>query len=221
VLVPDQFIPLAESSGFIHELTSHVLNLSLDQAKTWIDSGSPLSMSVNLSARCLLDSTLPETVRIALERTGVPAGLLMLEITESAIMSDPVRAGEVIRRLHSLGVLLSIDDFGTGYTSMSYLRDLPVDELKIDRSFVMRMLRDTKDAVIVHTSIDLAHRLGMRAIAEGVEDETTWRALQALDCDAAQGYLFSRALPGDQLLAWLTLWRIEHSISQTPLAPRR
>ena len=149
-----------------------MLNLSLDQAKTWIDSGSPLSMSVNLSARCLLDSTLPETVRIALERTGVPAGLLMLEITESAIMSDPVRAGEVIRRLHSLGVLLSIDDFGTGYTSMSYLRDLPVDELKIDRSFVMRMLRDTKDAVIVHTSIDLARRLGMRAIAEGVEDET-------------------------------------------------
>jgi diguanylate cyclase (GGDEF)-like protein len=219
VLAPDQFIPLAESSGFIHELTSHVLNLSLDQAKTWIDRGSPLSMSVNLSARCLLDSTLPETVRIALERTGVPAGLLMLEITESAIMSDPVRAGEIIRRLHRLGVLLSIDDFGTGYTSMSYLRDLPVDELKIDRSFVMRMLRDTKDAVIVHTSIDLAHRLGMRAIAEGVEDETTWRALQALDCDAAQGYLFSQALPSDQLLGWLTLWRIEHSIPRTPLAP--
>ncbi|MEP7016776.1 MAG: bifunctional diguanylate cyclase/phosphodiesterase [Actinomycetota bacterium] len=221
VLAPDQFIPLAESSGFIHELTSHVLNLSLDQARAWIDSGSPMSMSVNLSARCLLDSTLPETVRIALERTGVPAGLLMLEITESAIMSDPVRAGEVIRRLHGLGVLLSIDDFGTGYTSMSYLRDLPVDELKIDRSFVMRMLRDTKDAVIVHTSIDLAHRLGMRVIAEGVEDESTWHALQALDCDAAQGYLFSRALPSDQLLGWLTRWRIEHSIPQTPLTPLR
>ena len=198
-----------------------MLNLSLDQARMWIDSGAPLSMSVNLSVRCLLDSTLPETVRIALERTGVPAGLLMLEITESAIMSDPVRAGEVIRRLHGLGVMLSIDDFGTGYTSMSYLRDLPVDELKIDRSFVMRMLRDTKDAVIVHTSIDLAHRLGMRAIAEGVEDESTWQALQALDCDAAQGYLFSRALPGDRLSAWLTLWRTEHSIPQTPISPRR
>ena len=221
VRAPDQFIPLAESSGFIHELTRHVLNLSLDQAKMWIDSGAPLSMSVNLSARCLLDSTLPETVRIALERTGVPAGLLMLEITESAIMSDPVRAGEVIHSLHGLGVMLSIDDFGTGYTSMSYLRDLPVDELKIDRSFVMRMLRDTKDAVIVHTSIDLAHRLGMRAIAEGVEDEITWQALQALDCDAAQGYLFSRALPGDRLSAWLTLWRTEHSIPQAPITPRR
>jgi diguanylate cyclase len=214
LLAPDQFIPLAESSGFIHELTTHVLNLSLDQAKAWIDKGSPLSMSVNVSARCLLDSTLPETVQAALERTGVPAGLLMLEITESAIMADPVRAGEVIRRLHNIGVLLSIDDFGTGYTSMSYLRDLPVDELKIDRSFVTRMLRDTKDAVIVHTSIDLARRLGMRAIAEGVEDESTWHALQALDCDAAQGYWFTRALPSDQLLAWLTVWRTEHAIPQ-------
>jgi diguanylate cyclase (GGDEF)-like protein len=214
LLPPEDFIPLAESSGFIHELTRHVLNLSLVQAKKWIDTGSPLSMSVNLSARCLLDSTLPETVQIALERAGVPAGLLTLEITETAIMADPVRAGEVIRRLHNLGVLLSIDDFGTGYTSMSYLRDLPVDELKIDQSFVMRMLRQTKDAVIVHTSIDLARRLGMRAIAEGVEDESTWHALQALDCDAAQGYWFSRPLPADQLMAWLTVWRTEHSIPQ-------
>jgi EAL domain-containing protein (putative c-di-GMP-specific phosphodiesterase class I) len=97
---------------------------------------------------------------------------------------------------------------------MSYLRDLPVDELKIDQSFVMRMLRQTKDAVIVHTSIDLARRLGMRAIAEGVEDESTWHALQALDCDAAQGYWFSRPLPADQLMAWLTVWRTEHSIPQ-------
>jgi diguanylate cyclase (GGDEF)-like protein len=214
LLAPDQFIPLAESSGFIHELTNHVLNLSLEQARTWSDSGSPLSVSVNLSARCLLDSTLPETVRIALERTGVPAGLLVLEITESAIMADPVRAGEVIGRLHSLGVLLSIDDFGTGYTSMSYLRDLPVDELKIDRSFVTHMLASTKDAVIVQTSIDLARRLGMRAIAEGVEDESTWHALQSLDCDAAQGYWFSRALPSEQLLAWITAWRTEHAIPQ-------
>jgi len=214
LLPPDDFIPLAESSGFIHELTRHVLNLSLDQAKSWIDTGSPLSMSVNLSARCLLDSTLPETVQAALKRTGVPAGLLTLEVTETAIMADPVRAGEVIRRLHNLGVLLSIDDFGTGYTSMSYLRDLPVDELKIDQSFVMRMLLETKDAVIVHTSIDLARRLGMRAIAEGVEDESTWHALQALDCDAAQGYWFSRPLPGDRLMAWLTVWRTEHAIPQ-------
>jgi diguanylate cyclase len=212
LLAPDQFIPLAESSGFIHELTNHVLNLSLEQARTWSDRGSPLSVSVNLSARCLLDSTLPETVRIALERSGVPAGLLILEITESAIMADPVRAGEVIGRLHSLGVLLSIDDFGTGYTSMSYLRDLPVDELKIDRSFVTHMLANTKDAVIVQTSIDLARRLGMRAVAEGVEDESTWHALQSLDCDAAQGYWFSRALPGDQLPAWRTAWRTEHAI---------
>ncbi len=214
LLAPGEFIPLAESSGFIHELTRHVLNLSLDQAKVWIDSGSPLSISVNLSARCLLDSTLPETVRIALERTAVPPRLLMLEITESAIMADPVRAGEVIRRLHGLGVDLSIDDFGTGYTSISYLRDLPVDELKIDRSFVTGMLRDTKDAVIVQTSIDLAHRLGLRVIAEGVEDPHTWHALQTLDCDAAQGFWFSRALPSDELLPWLSTWRSEHAIPQ-------
>jgi len=154
LLPPNEFIPLAEGSGFIHELTTHVLNLSLDQAARWAVAGAPLVVSVNISARCLLDSTLPDTVRRALSRTGVPADLLLLEITESAIMADPVRAGEVIHRLHDLGVHLSIDDFGTGYTSMSYLRDLPVDELKIDQSFVKRMLHDTKDAVIVRTSID-------------------------------------------------------------------
>jgi len=191
LLPPNAFIPLAEGSGFIHELTTDVLNLSLDQAARWAVAGTPLVVSVNISARCLLDSTLPDTVRRALSRTGVPADLLLLEITESAIMADPVRAGEVIHRLHDLGVHLSIDDFGTGYTSMSYLRDLPVDELKIDQSFVKRMLHDTKDAVIVRTSIDLAQRLGLRAVAEGVEDDATWRALQVLDCDAAQGYLFS------------------------------
>lgn len=140
----------------------------------------------------------------------------MLEITESAIMADPVRAGEVIRRLHDLGVHLSIDDFGTGYTSMSYLRDLPVDELKIDRSFVMRMLRDTKDAVIVRTSIDLAQRLGPRAIPEGVEDDATWRALQALDCDAAQGYLFSRPVPAAELDTWLQHWRNQPTLRTLP-----
>lgn len=216
LLAPNEFIPLAEGSGFIHELTTHVLNLSLDQAARWAAAGTPLVVSVNISARCLLDSTLPETVRQALNRTGVPADLLMLEITESAFMADPVRAGEVIRRLHDLGVHLSIDDFGTGYTSMSYLRDLPVDELKIDRSFVMRMLRDTKDAVIVRTSIDLAQRLGLRAIAEGVEDDATWRALQALDCDAARGYLFSRPVPAAELDTWLQHWRNQPTLRTLP-----
>ena len=220
LLAPNEFIPLAEGSGFIHELTTHVLNLSLDQAARWAAAGTPLVVSVNISARCLLDSTLPETVRQALNRTAVPADLLMLEITESAIMADPIRAGAVIRRLHDLGVHLSIDDFGTGYTSMSYLRDLPVDELKIDRSFVMRMLRDTKDAVIVRTSIDLAQRLGLRAIAEGVEDDATWRALQALDCDAAQGYLFSRPLPAAELDTWLEQWRNQLSLRTHPFPKR-
>jgi len=216
LLPPNAFIPLAEGSGFIHELTTHVLNLSLDQAARWAVAGTPLVVSVNISARCLLDSTLPDTVRRALSRTGVPADVLLLEITESAILADPVRAGEVIHRLHDLGVHLSIDDFGTGYTSMSYLRDLPVDELKIDQSFVKRMLHDTKDAVIVRTSIDLAQRLGLRAVAEGVEDDATWRALQVLDCDAAQGYLFSRPLPAAELNTWLQRWRDQPSLRSLP-----
>ena len=160
-------------------------------------------MSVNVSARSLLDVDLPEKVSATLRRHDVPATLLELEITESAVLADPVRVTDVLHRLQQLGVSLSIDDFGTGYTSLSYLRDLPVDELKIDRSFVGHMLTSSKDAVIVRTSVELGRRLGLRTVAEGLEDEATWRALQALDCDLVQGFLLTPPLPAEELTAWL------------------
>ncbi len=206
LLAPDEFIPLAEGSGFIHALTDGVLRLALAQSRAWQDEGLDLTISVNLSTRCLLDSSLPESVKAALDASGVLPGRLMLEITESAIVADPIRAFEVIARLHALGVQLSIDDFGTGYTSMRYLRDLPVRELKIDRSFVSGMMTDPQDYALVQTSIDLGRRLGLRTVAEGVEDEQTWRELTGLGCDAAQGYLFLRPLPAREVGAWIAAW---------------
>jgi EAL domain-containing protein (putative c-di-GMP-specific phosphodiesterase class I) len=162
---------------------------------------------VNLSTRCLLDATLPDMVKSVLAAAGVPPGLLTLEITESAIMADLQRSLEVLTRLEGLGVRIAIDDFGTGYTSMAYLRDLPIHELKIDRTFVSRMVGESKDAIIVHTAIDLAHRLGLTTVAEGVEDESTWTALADLDCDIAQGYHVGRPMAADKFAAWLDDWR--------------
>jgi predicted signal transduction protein with EAL and GGDEF domain len=214
LLPPSQFIAFAEGTGFIHELTRHVLSAACRQARVWKDDGQPLVVSVNISARCLLDTTLPETVLAALTQFGLPVALLKLEITESAIIADPSRAQSVINRLHALGVALSIDDFGTGYTSLAYLRDLPVRELKIDQSFVSRMLFNDKDAVIVRTVVELAARLGLDSVAEGIEDAETLRALADLGCTIAQGYHLGRPMPADQFDAWLTART--HLISPAP-----
>jgi EAL domain-containing protein (putative c-di-GMP-specific phosphodiesterase class I) len=212
LLFPTEFVPLAEGSGFIHELTRHVVSRAARDAMAWQEAGRPLRVSVNVSARCLLDTGLPETVAAILTTAGLPAHLLTLEITESAIIAHPVRAQDVINRLHDLGVALSIDDFGTGYTRLAYLRDLPVQELKIDKSFIMRMRYDRKDAVIVHTTIELAQRLGLRSVAEGVEDNATLRALDALGCTTAQGFYLSRPLPVDQLARWIDIWDGTHHV---------
>ncbi len=214
LLPPGEFIPLAESSGLIDEVTSYVLDQALAQCRIWLTAGDPLRISVNVSARSLLDVTLPDRVSAALLRHDVPATLLELEITESAVLADPVRATAILSRLQQLGVSVSIDDFGTGYTSLSYLRDLPVNELKIDRSFVGRMLTSSKDAIIVRTSVELARRLGLRTVAEGVEDESTWRALQALNCELAQGFLVARPLPPEELTPWLSNHRRRPAIPQ-------
>jgi EAL domain-containing protein (putative c-di-GMP-specific phosphodiesterase class I) len=203
LLPPSDFLPLAESSGFIHELTSHVLGLACRQARQWQQQGYDLVVSVNLSARCLIDSTLPSTVREVLQASELPARLLKFEVTESAIIADPFRAEDIVRQLHALGVLLSIDDFGTGYTSFGYLRDLPVQELKIDRSFVGRMLDAPRDAAIVRTGIELAERLGLRSMAEGVEDARTSAALEELGCVGAQGYHFGKPMSAAVVSAWL------------------
>jgi diguanylate cyclase len=211
---PSEFIPLAEGSGLIHQLTRYVLLAACLQAKLWEQSGLPLVISVNISARCLMDTTLPGAVAASLEAAGLPARLLKLEITESAIIADPVRTQSVISRLHWLGVGLSVDDFGTGYTSLAYLRDLPVQELKIDRSFVGTMLTKHKDAVIVRTGVELAERLGLDSVAEGIEDAETLAALAALGCTIAQGYHIGRPMPADLFAVWLA-----HRMASHPTEP--
>jgi diguanylate cyclase (GGDEF)-like protein len=199
LIPPDDFIPVAEGTGIILRLTERVLEMALAQMRTWTDAGHAVPVAVNLSTRCLLDSGLPDLVARLLARHGVRAELLRLEVTESAVMGDAARSIEVLQRLHDLGVKLSIDDFGTGYSSMSYLRRLPVDELKIDRSFVLGMTTTQHDAVLVRTAIDLGHNLGLTVVAEGVEGVEHVRALRALGCDIAQGYHYARPMGAAQL----------------------
>ncbi len=187
-MAPDAFIPLAENTGLIGALTARVLDMALGQARRWADAGTPLQVAVNLSARNLLDDRLDEQVADLLARHGVPAALLKLEVTESAIMTDPVRAKGVLERLAALGVALSIDDFGAGYTSLAQLKNLPVNELKVDRSFVMTMQTDTSNSMIVRSVVELGHNLGLSAVAEGVENEEILGQLSAFACDVAQGY---------------------------------
>jgi diguanylate cyclase len=171
LLGPGEFIPLAERTGLIHPLTRWVLDAALRQAAEWHRAGHHLSVAVNVSTRSLLDASFPEQVAGRLAHWEVPAGWLVLEVTESAVMADPALALDVLGRLHALGVGLAVDDFGTGYSSMSYLKALPVDELKVDRSFVGQMVTSNSDAVIVRSTIDLGHNLGLRVVAEGVENQ--------------------------------------------------
>jgi EAL domain-containing protein (putative c-di-GMP-specific phosphodiesterase class I) len=171
--------------------------------RRWLDAGHAVPVAVNLSTRCLLDAGLPDMVERLLAQYRVPADLLRLEVTESAVMGDAARCMEVLQRLHDLGVRLSIDDFGTGYSSMSYLRRLPVDELKVDRSFVLGMTTNSADAVLVRTAIDLGHNLGLTVVAEGVEGAEHVQALRELGCDIAQGYHYARPMPAADLTDWM------------------
>lgn len=200
---PDAFIPLAEHSGLIGRLTRCVLDAALAQARIWADAGRPLPVSVNLSARNLLDEGLPAQVAQLLAAHGVPAQLLELEITESALMTEPARAQRLLGQLSALGVRISIDDFGAGNTSLGQLKTLPVNELKIDKSFVMTMTEDRSNSLIVHSVVDLGHNLGLTIVAEGVESEQALSALRDLGCDVAQGYHLSRPIPAAALDTWL------------------
>jgi diguanylate cyclase len=203
MILPDDFIPLAEHTGLIGPLTHHVLDTALAQIRLWSDAGRPLTVSVNLSARNLLDVRLPDEVAGLLAVHGVPAELLELEVTESALMSEPARAQQILERLAGMGVRISIDDFGAGYTSLSQLKTLPVSELKIDKSFVLSMTEDLDNAMIVHSVIDLGHSLGLSIVAEGVETDQALTALKDFGCDVAQGYLMSRPVPAGALDVWL------------------
>jgi len=203
LLGPGEFVPLAETTGLIRPLTSYVLEAALCQCRGWLDAGRDLSVAVNLSTRCLLDLALPDQIIGLLEDTAVAPERLVLEITESSIMTDPARALEILNRLHALGVQLAIDDFGTGYSSMAYLKSLPVQELKVDRSFVQHLRDNQSDAVIVRSTVDLGHNLGLRVVAEGVEDEATLGELASLGCDSVQGYYLAKPMPEAELVAWL------------------
>ncbi|HEY0000098.1 MAG TPA: bifunctional diguanylate cyclase/phosphodiesterase [Actinoplanes sp.] len=203
LLYPDTFIPMAEKTGLIEPVTAEVLDQALRQVRAWRDAGHPLSASVNVTARSLVDMTFPDAVVAALRHYGVSPDLLTIEITESALIPDPERANQVLDRLRAHGVDISIDDFGTGYSSIAHLQAMPPDELKIDRSFVMQMRHNARDQKIVRAIVDLAKSLGVRVVAEGVEDEEAYGALRLLGCDEAQGYHISRPLPTDQFSAWL------------------
>jgi len=201
IILPAEFIPLAEQTGLITPLTRWLINAAIQQASRWKEKQIDLRISINLSVRCLHEPTLFDNIRRLLEKYGVNPKQLMIEITEDAIMADPDRVKTTLHNLSAIGVLLSIDDFGTGQSSLTYLKTLPVSELKIDKSFVLEMGDDDSDAMIVHATIDLAHNLGLRVVAEGVESEDALNLLKLLHCDMAQGYFIAVALTNEKLLA--------------------
>ncbi len=203
VLLPSAFIGTVEQTGLIGPLTRHVLQQAIAQCAAWRRAGHELSVAVNLSVRNLLDHDLPTEIERLLRAHELAPGALQVELTESMIMSDPDRALATLVRLSDLGVRISVDDFGTGYSSLQNLKRLPIDELKIDKSFVTQMLQDESNLIIVRSTVNLGHDLGLKVIAEGVEDGATLAHLSRLGCDLIQGFHISRPLPADALDEWL------------------
>jgi diguanylate cyclase (GGDEF)-like protein len=215
---PDEFVPIAETTGLITPLTRYVLQAAVEQVGAWRDQGAMIGMSVNLSVRNLLEPGLVDRVDRLLAGVGVPPGLLTLELTEGAVMTDLDATIAVLHQLSGAGVRLSIDDFGTGYSSLAYLKQLPVDEVKLDKAFVMGMTVDADDEAIVSSTIELAHNLGLRIVAEGVEDRETWDALAVLGCELAQGHYLAPPMAAEEATRWL--W--EHRAGEpTPERPDR
>jgi diguanylate cyclase (GGDEF)-like protein len=200
---PDEFIAIAESSGLMPHLTEYVLDTALAQVAEWRAQGLYVPVAVNVSPRDVHTPGFAGSVAARLARHGVPAGALQLEITEHVLLEDPSRAADTLAALTGHGVKMSLDDFGTGYSSLVHLRRLPVSELKIDRSFVAKLVVDTEDAEIVRCTVDLAHSLGLLVVAEGVEDDETWERLRDMGCDAVQGWLVAAAMPPEETTAWL------------------
>ena len=208
LLYPDAFLSLVEEAGMMHDLTQIVLGAALDQAAIWHANGQPLTVAVNLSASSLIDAALPARIGAMIASRGLTTSALMLEITEDFLMADRDRAHAILTLLRDSGIHIAIDDFGTGYSSLSYLRDLPIDELKLDRSFVLPMADDARAANLVASTIALAHGLGLRIVAEGVEVEDALVDLTRLGCDEAQGYHLSRPLPAAELDDWIARRRV-------------
>ncbi len=197
VVPPGDFVPLAERTGLIKPLTHWVLEAALRQCRAWADDGIETAVAVNLTMIDLLDASLPDEIEALLQREGLSARCLELEITESSIMADPLRVSEVLGRLSAMGIKLTIDDFGTGYTSLGYLKRLPIHAIKIDRSFVIGMATERGDATIVRSVIDIGRNLGLETVAEGVESQEIWDQLLAFGCDQVQGYHVARPLPAN------------------------
>jgi EAL domain-containing protein (putative c-di-GMP-specific phosphodiesterase class I) len=217
LLYPDAFLPIAEQAGLLGVITNQVLDLALHQCSRWRDDGMELTVAVNITASNLQDATFPDRVIEALNRHQVPAWSLHLEVTEGVLMTDPARASDLLAGLRERGVRLAVDDYGTGYSGLNYLQTLPADDLKLDRSFVARCDTDPRSAAIVESTINLAHRLGLRMIAEGVETEAVLDRLERYECDVAQGYLLGRPQNPESIGHWLgrhdldTTWRIAGS----------
>jgi len=200
---PADFIPFAEQTGYIRVITQWVIRRAIAQCAVWRGQGVAMNLAINLSARDVVDAELPERLQAVLDAEKACASWFTFEITESAILDDPGHAARNLERLHALGCRLAIDDYGTGYSSLAYLRRLPVQEIKIDKSFVTALARDASDEIIVRSTVELGHNMGLVVVAEGVEDEATFARLRALDCDMAQGYWISRPLGLVDFEAWL------------------
>ncbi len=199
LLAPSEFVPLIEQTSLVGPVTLYVIDLALSQAARWRELGLELTCSVNLSARNLLDPELPDQVEALLRKHGARPRELTVEVTESATMADPGRAGEILERMRAIGVGVSVDDFGSGHASIAYLAKLPVGELKIDRSFVTGICESPRDEAIVRTTIDLARHLELRVVAEGIETRQAWERLESLGCDIGQGYWIGRPMPAVEL----------------------
>ncbi|MEO6122525.1 MAG: EAL domain-containing protein [Ilumatobacteraceae bacterium] len=206
IVMPSEFLPVIENTELIGPLTWHVLDLALRHCAAWRRNGVHLNIAVNLSANTVTDPNLIEKVRSALDRHELPPEYLELEITESAVLDDGPRASEALHLLRALGVRLAVDDFGTGYASINHLMSLPLDSLKIDRTYIDGLFTDARSAAIVKFTLDLARHLGLTVVAEGVEDERTLAELLRLGCNHAQGYLIARPMPADELLGWIHRW---------------
>lgn len=200
---PESIITMAEQTGLIHELTNWVLETAIQQTHQWQQQGQQLSVAVNLSAYSLQNNDISKQVQNILNNTAFPPADLTLEITENAMMADPDKAAKILTELDSMGVKIAVDDYGSGFSSLGYLKQLPVRELKIDKSFILDMASDENDAVIVRSTIDLAHNLGLRVVAEGVETREIWELLQTLGCDTAQGFFMSSPVNAENFTQWL------------------
>ena len=217
LIMPSEFVPVAEETSLIKELTLHVIDEAGRQWRAWADEGRRLPIAVNLSLRDLVDPGFPGEVAALIGKWRMPATMLKLEVTESAVVEDPKRTEDVLERLGAMGLRFSVDDFGTGYFSLAYLKRLPIDEIKIDRSFVSAMGTHEEDEVIVRSTIDLGHNLGLSVVAEGVETRSVMERLAPFGCDVAQGYYLGRPMPAEELEIWLE----HHPASGEPATEKR